>query len=343
MQVSVQEEHDLLSARTDGKSISLYLAKRWLFFCACMVVCIEAEWNVRTGTMVHVAMCPGQTQTQGMVVVIRSMLEACNATETTFHFHLITTNESVLILRESLSCLSETHPLNYSMYAIDRSLWPAQMSTRVRHRILRGYGLQHPLNFARFFMDKILCWREMNFEKVFYIDTDCVIQSCIAPLYRNSLNNSSAIVAAATRSTKISNYARIDIRHPKIVEWNKLHRHKIDSTLVAFNAGVLLVDLRKWQEWNVLADVLYWIEANQKSYVYSLGSNPPLLLALAGRVEYLDASWNTDSLGQKSQIGEAQLKTAKVLHWTGPKKPWKSNAFPEYRRFWQQFRQVHCE
>lgn len=278
-----------------------------------------------------------------MLVAIRSVRRSCEQSEAKFHFHVITLEESVPVLQKSLSCFSDLHAINYTTYALDPSLWPAHLSMHVRNKFPKGYALDSPLNFARFFMDRILPWEVMHFEKVFYVDTDCVVQSCLAPIYWNSLMRLPVTVAAATRKTKISRYAGIDLKHPKIVEWNELHTHKINNTLVAFNAGFLLVNLKRWQEEDVLQDIIYWIEANSNGFVYNLGSNPPLVLGLAGRVEYLEGAWNVDGLGYRRHMPSRKLVAAKVLHWTGPKKPWNSNALPEYQKLWQPLRQPECE
>ena len=323
-----------------GRRGSKQAYERMLWWVACMLTWKEAVLASKT---VHVAMCPSQSQTQGMLVAVRSIVEACNATDTTLHFHVITTNQSVPVLRDSLSCLAMTHPVNYSTYAVDPSKWPSDLSTRVRSKLLRGYGLEDPLNYARFFMDRMLPWKEMNFETVFYIDTDCVVQTCIAPLYWKTFNGSNAVVAAAARRTKISKYAGIKLKHPKVIEWNQSHQHKINGSLVAFNAGVLLLNLKQWEEQHMLEDVLYWIAANSKGYVYEFGSNPPLILGLAGRVEYLPGAWNMDGLGHRRHMALQRIRTANVLHWTGVKKPWSRNAYPEYQKLWQRFRQVDCE
>ena len=314
-----------------------------LWWSACTFVWSFAARDVQASNTVHVAMCPSQSQIQGMLVAIRSILESCNTTNTAFHFHVITTNQSAPFLRKSLACTSESHRMNYSTYALDRSRWPSNLSTRVRSKLLRGYGLENPLNYARFFMDKMFPWRDMNFEKVFYIDTDCVVQTYIAAMYWKKLNGSTAVVAVAKRRTRISKYAGISLKHPKILEWNQSHHHKINDSLVAFNAGVLLFNLKQWEKQHILDDVLYWIAANKKDHVYNYGSNPPLVLGLAGRVEYLDDTWNVDGLGYRRHMAMRRIKTAKVLHWTGPKKPWKGNAIPEYQKLWKRFRMVNCE
>lgn len=53
----------------------------------------------------------------------------------------------------------------------------------IHNRLQVGYSLGTPLNLARIFIDNILLCEEVISEKVAYVDTTCVVQSCVAPVY----------------------------------------------------------------------------------------------------------------------------------------------------------------
>lgn len=56
--------------------------------------------------------------------------------------------------------------------------------------------------------------------------------------------------------------------------------------------------------------------------LWSLGTQPLLLIAAYGRWVHLPAEWNVDGLGYREDIDDTTLKAAKMLHWTGKGKPW---------------------
>eukprot|EP00966_Prymnesium_polylepis_P243389 5628311-Prymnesium_polylepis.1 len=76
-----------------------------------------------------------------------------------------------------------------------------------------------------------------------------------------------------------------------------------------------------------------------------LGSQPPLVLAVfgsEGRCEQLPAEWHLDCLGCMGAgrlKTAAQLSAAKLLHWNGPNKPFKTpgNAKRQHRELFDPF------
>lgn len=98
----------------------------------------------------------------------------------------------------------------------------------------------------------------------------------------------------------------------------------LEPELPTFNAGVLLIDLQRWRRQNLTADSAWWMaqHAAAADGLWALGSQPPLHLALHKRWAALPASWNLDGLGRVGNLSPAQLRAAKLLHWTGKKKPW---------------------
>ena len=49
-----------------------------------------------------------------------------------------------------------------------------------------------------------------------------------------------------------------------------------------FNAGVFVFNLARWRALNMTAEAEFWIDANNREKLYSLGSQPPLLLSVFG-------------------------------------------------------------
>ena len=86
--------------------------------------------------------------------------------------------------------------------------------------------------------------------------------------------------------------------------------------------------MQRWASLNLTAEAEYWIRANNAEKLYMLGSQPPLTLALygapGGACQSLPAEWHLDCLGCMGAghvKSDEQLRSAKLLHWNGPNKP----------------------
>lgn len=49
----------------------------------------------------------------------------------------------------------------------------------------------------------------------------------------------------------------------------------------------------------------------------------------------IDSSWNLDGLGSQPNLKSSQLQVARMLHWSGPHKPWMAGGF--YQGKWAQY------
>ncbi len=89
-------------------------------------------------------------------------------------------------------------------------------------------------------------------------------------------------------------------------------------------AQVLLIDLGRWRAQNLTEEAAWWMRQHAASAdgLWALGSQPPLHLALHGRWAALPPSWNLDGLGRVGSLTPPALGAAKLLHWTGKRKPW---------------------
>jgi len=119
---------------------------------------------------------------------------------------------------------------------------------------------------------------------------------------------------------------------PKMPVW-------LPSAAPSFNAGVMVIDMLAWERANVTAMVDRWARRNAGRELWRHGSQPPLLLLLHNHVEWLDEAWNVDGLGHRRNITVEMLGRARILHWTGPLKPWLPGG--GFRDLWEPF-SVHC-
>ena len=281
---------------------------------------------------VHVVFCVDRGM-KGMLKAVSSVQMHCKDEKQNIVFHVVTMSDAVQRVDCALRCMAKSAPISFHTYLFDHAACFQNITFRVHNRLQRSYGLQNPLNFARFCLHKILPWQDGSFRKVLYLDTDVLAQACVGKLYNSYLNvDSKFAVAAANPGGPIGpRYVKWDSQFVK--DWNAWRPFKVHRQLLDVNAGVLLIDLFNFEQQEILADVLYWIVANNKEHMYSYGSQPPLVLGLAGRMELFGKEWNQFGLGYK-HVHSSIIKSAKILHWTGRRKPWTSKAMKEYQSIW---------
>ena len=156
----------------------------------------------------------------------------------------------------------------------------------VRHG-KKGY-LAHALNYARFYLREIL---GPGVEKALWLDSDTVVIGDVTSMVRNALTGGSNAVAAVAREKKACGTHFLNCSNPDALELLWETRVDVDA-LDAFNAGVVVYHLKRWAEQKLTARVEQWLELNLRSEAFTLGTNPPLVLATGGKFERLDLKWN---------------------------------------------------
>ncbi len=258
---------------------------------------------------VHVALCADSSQVAGLLATINSVVQAAKYDKLKPAFHIITLKHDAESLHQNLGCM---HIL-YWLYVFD----PATSMANLTEILIQDVGrpdLAHVLNFARLYLSTIIPWKTLGIEQLLYLDVDTIVLDNVEVLLKTALKGSTKPVAAAWRKgPNINNW--INVSHPLLSDYWQL------NMLVMFNAGVLVINLNQWDRHNITRNAEYWIKSNNQAQLYILGSNPPLVLALGLDVDFFGSEWNVDGLGYKLP-DKGTLSTGKILHWTGPRKPW---------------------
>ncbi|CAE7194153.1 GAUT3 [Symbiodinium sp. CCMP2592] len=186
-------------------------------------------------------------------------------------------------------------------------------------------------NFARFSLHTLL----PGLSRVVYLDVDVVVKGDLAELYNvtmSTVNGAPGTVAAVQRSNQpLRTY--VDVLQPAVPSW-------LPSEAPSFNAGVMVIDLARWRQRHASRLVAEWIEMNSRRRLWLHGSQPPLLLLFHDEVVSLHWSWNVDGLGHRLNYPKHVLAEAKVLHWTGPLKPWRHHGVN--RKLWEPHTREYC-
>jgi alpha-1,4-galacturonosyltransferase len=130
----------------------------------------------------------------------------------------------------------------------------------------------------------------------------------------------------------------------------------IDWNTPYFNAGVLVINLKQWAAQNISEKIYSWLELNLEKPIYKFGSQPPLLLVFYKNYEEINKSWNVRHLGSayplclsrmvlsvplaighKEGINQETILKANLLHYNGPRKPWRRNRIQEYYSYWARY------
>ena len=153
-----------------------------------------------------------------------------------------------------------------------------------------------------------------QYEKAVYIDSDVVLLGDISELYETPLGD--ALVGAVADEAVAS------------VEQFRLYTKEVlgIDAKEYFNAGVLVMNLKKFRESNFYAAFCQLL----KTYKFSVAQDQDYLNVLcAGQVVFVDGEWN------KMPIGGAGELRPKLIHYNLTMKPWHYEDVLYREYFWQ--------
>jgi lipopolysaccharide biosynthesis glycosyltransferase len=144
--------------------------------------------------------------------------------------------------------------------------------------------------------------------KTLYLDCDLIVRADISKLWNINIDNYD--LAAVDESRVLSKQDR-QIR---------MDRLSLPSKSYYFNSGVLLMNLKRWREKNISSEVIQFITENPEKL--GLLDQDALNAVLNNRWLRLKDKWNYTTDHTK----KLSLEKAKIIHFTGPYKPWNSNS-----------------
>lgn len=296
---------------------------------------------------VHVCFCSDLRDLRQLVVAINSTWT--NARDPArLVFHVITSSELAngtdRLLRGSLPHVTLD-------IAHDADL-EARIAKQVVFRKSSGArkSLASTFNFAPFYLDAFL---GVTVGRLIYFDTDVVVMGDVGELHSLDLGGK-AVGAVEDCSQRLETY--IDF-----LQLRRLGPVKPGlSEACVFNRGVFVIDVAKWREQRLTAEVEKWVkrygESQRDIFKYGV-SQPPWLLAVHGHYRGISPGWNCRGLsrellsrGDVSALGRHGLRArqligiggkrvkesgdwipfvtlcsrdAQLLHFNGPGKPWK--------------------
>lgn len=165
-----------------------------------------------------------------------------------------------------------------------------------------GASMQYLLAKEIYYRISIPDLLDKDVNKVIYLDTDLIIKEDLITLWNINIEN---YFLAAVKDVYVRNSRHSDLSIPKDYDY--------------FNNGVLVMNLRKWRENNITNQIIDFMQRNSRNIHYP--SQDPMNAILYDKWLPLDAKWNYQSYHNRLKL---KIKPA-IIHYTGPKKPWKSN------------------
>ena len=274
---------------------------------------------------VDIVIAGDRVQALGLMACAKSCVDSTRRPGR-LRFHLIVDPPSVNVIQAAAACAISGSGASVRVYGFDWSAYKRNPELTISAPVNSRKGnLSAEANFARFYLPEML---PNDVEKVVYLDADTVVRKDVAHLYDTSLTASTSprmAVAAVSRRYKPMCGSWLACRSTQVQ--SLLRSQGIDdpaAQLDTFNAGVLVLHLKRWRAMDYTRRVEFWMKWNTDLRdpctnwgLYKLGSNPPLILTVRQDFQRLDNRWNCQRGHACWDRGDAGL-----LHWSGAAKPW---------------------
>lgn len=178
------------------------------------------------------------------------------------------------------------------------------------------YILTHHLTQETYHRISIPDLLEKDIEKVIYLDSDIIIKEDITKLWEINIDNYciAAVIDAWLGAKRLRHQ---DLSIPEDCEY--------------FNAGVLVINLKKWRELNITKQIIDFMNNNQDIIRYP--SQDSMNAILYDKWLQLDQKWNVQS--KHFLFPDIHIKPA-IIHYTGTdSKPWWSDKNPLYKEYFK--------
>lgn len=205
----------------------------------------------------------------------------------------------------ALACRFNNVDLTFQRFAFDR------------YRHFRTDNHISHASYLRIFLPEIL---PESVEKVLYLDCDLVVRRDIAPLWSRELGLE---VLAAARNPFFVRHG--DLEMPPGADY--------------FNAGVLLINLKRWRQLDGTARLIRFIEAHH-DHLWAHDQDA-LNAVFCGRISELAPQWNfqtsmlwcePEALSLNYAGFRRLLQDPAIVHYTTPSKPWHFNNLHPYKQ-----------
>ena len=233
--------------------------------------------------MIHIAITINEDFIIPACVMLTSLLE--NNKKNQIHVHVLTNSKSykLQLLKRTL----KRYQCNYTFHVLSK-----EIEQKINNFCISAHA--DFVNYYRIFLPEIL---DESIEKVLYLDVDMIINTDISELYNTDIVGYA--LAAADEENE-----------------NAVHLLNIPFEYNYFNSGVLLMNLQKFREENIIQKLSDFILENEEK-LFSWDQDAFNAVLYKQRLA-LDHKWNV-TLGIALNLKETQPN---IVHYTGMHKAW---------------------
>ncbi|XP_074585029.1 putative galacturonosyltransferase 15 [Curcuma longa] len=186
------------------------------------------------------------------------------------------------------------------------------------------------LNYMRMHLPELF----PKLDKVILLDDDVVVQRDLTPLWHVELQGLIMGAVSLQDSDEVLktfgdylNFSNAMLSSPRL---------GLQRDSCAWSEGLNIFDLRAWRKNNITRVYQHWLKSNRESgfALWPMGPLPPALIAFDKQHLPLERSWLSTGLGWQMPASD-RLKSAAVLHFSGPGKPWLETGHAELQRIWR--------
>lgn len=223
--------------------------------------------------------------------------------------------------KSRISRLGREHEIDFSFYDIPPSLLAGFPIKQSDHLSLASY--------LRIFMPRLL---PAGIDKVLYLDCDLIVTDSIAGLWETDL----AGVAVAA----VEERPPFDVESPKILGYPSENSY--------FNAGVMLVNLKRWREMDLTGQSKAYIAAHSYQIVHhdqdvinALLNNQKKLLSIRWNLMDFFLLVEPDVQERRTDDLKQSMKHPAIIHFTGSRKPWLHHCDSPFRKLYLKIARQH--
>lgn len=213
-----------------------------------------------------------------------------------------------------LSGLTRKHPVTFSFYDIPTALLAGFPIKQSDHLSLASY--------LRIFMPELL---PADIDKVLYLDCDLIVTDSVAGLWETDVTG----VAVAG----VEERPPFDIEAPDRLGYPRQNSY--------FNAGVMLINLKRWREMDFTTLGKQYIIENSGKIVHH--DQDVINALLNDRKQLISIRWNLmdfflltkpDIQKRRTDDLNRAVKHPAIIHFTGSRKPWLHNCDSPFRKLY---------
>ncbi|PWJ43290.1 glycosyltransferase family 8 protein [Sediminitomix flava] len=257
---------------------------------------------------INIACAINESYAPYMGVMLTSLFE--NNKETVFNVYILTQGLSKGNL-EKIEQLCKTYQNSYTVIKIDSSTFSVAEYTINAHISIETY--------FRLILAEVL---PVHLDKILYLDVDILVVGSILPLWKTDLQDRSIGASEDISKSFFRNY-KLDLGLKKESQY--------------FNAGVLLIDLKKWRLNNIFSKALSILK--EEDFLFRFWDQDILNILFEDDITFLDRKWNYSGLSHSKRYYNRQIYDARIIHFIagGKFKPWHDSCEHPYAILFQKY------